>query len=68
MGQLRNMLRGPAWNHGPECLPSAVLTMLDIASFARAVQARLQRLPDGTWRLTWANAGHPPPLPVPRPG
>lgn len=72
MGQLRSMLRGLAWNNGPEFLPSAVLTMLenaaeglDIASFATAIHSRLQRLPDGTWRMTWANAGHPPPLLVP---
>ncbi len=72
MGQLRSMLRGLAWNNGPECLPSAVLTMLedaaeglDIASFTTAVHARLQRRPDGAWHMTWSNAGHPPPLLIP---
>ncbi len=72
MGQLRSMLRGLAWNNGPECLPSAVLTMLedaaeglDIASYTTAVHARLQRRPDGAWHMTWSNAGHPPPLLIP---
>ncbi len=72
MGQPRSMLRGLAWNNGPECLPSAVLTMvedaaegLDIASFTTAVHARLQRRPDGAWHMTRPNAGHPPPLLIP---
>ncbi|MFD5050013.1 SpoIIE family protein phosphatase [Streptomyces tendae] len=72
MGQLRSMLRGLAWNNGPECMPSAVLAMLedaaeglDIASFTTAVHARLQRRPGGAWHMTWSNAGHPPPLLVP---
>ncbi|MGW4025869.1 SpoIIE family protein phosphatase [Streptomyces sp. NPDC005009] len=72
MGQLRSMLRGLAWNNGPECMPSTVLTMLenaaeglDIASFTTAIHARLQRHPDGAWHMTWSNAGHPPPLLIP---
>ncbi|MFI9284662.1 SpoIIE family protein phosphatase [Streptomyces werraensis] len=72
MGQLRSMLRGLAWNKGPECMPSTVLTMLenaaeglDTASFTTAIHARLQRHVDGAWHMTWSNAGHPPPLLMP---
>ncbi|MGV9353618.1 hypothetical protein [Streptomyces misionensis] len=39
-----------------------------IASFATAVHTRLRRSPDGTWRMAWSNAGHPPPLLVPARG
>ncbi|MEU9576603.1 SpoIIE family protein phosphatase [Streptomyces chilikensis] len=72
MVQLRSMLRGLAWSNGPTCKPSTVLSRLesaaeglDIASFATAVHARLRRTPNGTWRFTWSNAGHPPPLLLP---
>ncbi|WP_078601045.1 SpoIIE family protein phosphatase [Streptomyces violens] len=72
MGQMRSMLRGLAWNKGPDCTPATVLAMLedaaeglDIASFTTAVHTHLRREPDGTWRMTWANAGHPPPLLLP---
>ncbi|MFD5286110.1 SpoIIE family protein phosphatase [Streptomyces rubrogriseus] len=72
MGQLRSMLRGLAWNNGPECLPSTLLSMLenaaeglDIASFTTAIHARMRRHRDGAWHMTWSNAGHPPPLLIP---
>jgi PAS domain S-box-containing protein len=72
MVQLRSMLRGLAWSNGPTCKPSTVLSMLDdaaegldIVSFATAVHARLRRAPNGAWRFTWSNAGHPPPLLIP---
>ncbi|MEU2305612.1 SpoIIE family protein phosphatase [Streptomyces misionensis] len=75
MGQLRSMCRGLAWNMGPECTPGTLLAMLDdaadglaIASFATAVHTHLRRCPDGTWRMAWSNAGHPPPLLVPTRG
>ncbi|MEU3660294.1 SpoIIE family protein phosphatase [Streptomyces sp. NPDC032940] len=75
MGQLRSMLRGLAWNRGPDCTPAALLSMLDdaadglnIASFTTAVHTHLRRRPDGTWRMAWSNAGHPPPLLVPARG
>ncbi|MYR41406.1 SpoIIE family protein phosphatase [Streptomyces sp. SID5910] len=75
MGQLRSMLRGLAWNRGPDCTPATLLTMLDdaaeglnIASFTTVVHTHLRRRPDGTWRMAWSNAGHPPPLLVPARG
>ncbi|MFC8493382.1 SpoIIE family protein phosphatase [Streptomyces sp. NPDC057235] len=75
MGQMRSMLRGLAWNKGPECTPAAVLAMLDdaaegldVGSFTTVVHTHLYRCPDGTWRMTWSNAGHPPPLLIPARG
>ncbi len=72
MGQMRSMLRALAWNKGCDCTPAAVLTMLDDAaegldagSFTTVVHTHLRRRPDGTWRMTWSNAGHPPPLLIP---
>ncbi|MCW2607203.1 MAG: Histidine kinase [Frankiales bacterium] len=66
MGQLRSVLRTCAVDDDS---PGHVLGRLDrlVSSFAMAdlatvVYARLERLPDGTARLTYANAGHPPPL------
>jgi len=67
MGQVRSMLRQATLGH-PEHSPAAALDAVD-SSFdalplgpgATAVHARLD--PDGgRWRLTWSNAGHPPPL------
>ncbi|MFF6872564.1 SpoIIE family protein phosphatase [Streptomyces sp. NPDC007910] len=75
MGQMRSMLRALAWNKGPDCMPAAVLGMLDDAaegldagSFTTVVHTHLRRRPDGTWRMTWSNAGHPPPLLIPARG
>ena len=66
MGQLRSVLRSCAADGDP---PALVLDRLDrlVSSFAMAdlatvVYARLDRRPDGSALLTWANAGHPPPL------
>jgi PAS domain-containing protein/anti-sigma regulatory factor (Ser/Thr protein kinase) len=66
MGQLRSVLRTLA-AEGDD--PARVLDRLDrlVAGFAMAdlatvVYARLDREPDGGARLTWCNAGHPPPL------
>ena len=66
MGQLRSVLRSCAADGDP---PAVVLDRLDrlVSSFAMAdlatvVYARLDRRPDGSALLTWANAGHPPPL------
>ncbi|MFE0652063.1 PP2C family protein-serine/threonine phosphatase [Streptomyces sp. NPDC059534] len=75
MGQLRSMLRALAWHQGPERTPATVLSLLDdvavglsIAPFTTAVHTHLRRRPDGTWHMTWSNAGHPPPLLVPAQG
>lgn len=71
MGQLRGLLRAFAFDRDEE--PDAVLTRLDAANkgldldaLATAVVARLRAvgLPglNGYWDVTWANAGHLPPL------
>ena len=66
MGQLRSVLRTCAADGDP---PALVLDRLDrlVSSFAMAdlatvVYARIDHRADGTALLTWANAGHPPPL------
>lgn len=71
MGQLRTLVRGVAALHG-DAGPSAVLSdvervmrTLGIATTATAVVARLEALPPtapAPWRLSWSNAGHPPPV------
>jgi phosphoserine phosphatase RsbU/P len=72
MAQVRNLLRGCAW-HGPSA-PDEVLVRLDevvlglqVTSWATAVYSRLEPAVDGHL-LRWSNAGHPPPLLVPRSG
>ncbi len=66
MGQLRATLRTLAMNESLD--PAAVLErlamanrLLDITPFATAVFGRLVRLGTG-WSLSWASAGHLPPL------
>ena len=67
MAQVRNMLRGFAWNRqGP---PSSVVDQLDQsllhisdAPMATLVFARVEEGSEGSWRLRLTNAGHPPPL------
>lgn len=66
MGQLRSVLRGYAWDGDR---PSRVLERLDrlvhglgMAQLATAVYARLVLDPHGGGSLTYANAGHLPPL------
>ncbi len=70
MGQLRSLMRGIAvhGNGGPAEVLRGVdqaMETLQMASTATAVVARLQPVEraDGTgaYRLTWSNAGHPPP-------
>lgn len=66
MGQLRSVLRSYAWEgHGP----AAVLDRLDhlvqglgMAETATTICGRLTLDGEGTARLVYANAGHPPPL------
>jgi GAF domain-containing protein len=66
MGQLRNLVRGDAYGRDDE--PGPLLVHLDRAvrglgmpAAATAVLARLRPAGD-TYRLNFANAGHPPPI------
>ncbi|MER7480188.1 SpoIIE family protein phosphatase [Streptomyces sp. NPDC126510] len=72
MAQVRNMLRAYAWSqHEP---PSRIVERLDEAiqhitdvTMATTIFARVEPADDG-WRLSWTNAGHPPPLLISRDG
>ncbi|GAA1603053.1 GAF domain-containing SpoIIE family protein phosphatase [Actinoplanes couchii] len=66
MGQLRNLVRGDAYGRDEE--PGALLTDLDrtlyglhVPASATAVLARVRRSASG-YKISFANAGHPPPL------
>jgi PAS domain S-box-containing protein len=71
MGAVRNLLRGLAWDRGAP--PSEVVRRVDEALrglgveavttlvYARVEEAAADDAP-GTRRLSWTNAGHPPPL------
>ncbi|WP_055627061.1 SpoIIE family protein phosphatase [Streptomyces hirsutus] len=67
MAQLRNMLRAYAWalQEPPSRiigrLDEALLHITDVA-MATVIFARIEEADDGHWRLSWTNAGHPPPL------
>ncbi|ELP64974.1 SpoIIE family protein phosphatase [Streptomyces turgidiscabies] len=67
MAQVRNMLRAYAWalqeppSRIVERLDEAVLHITDVA-MATMILARVEETHDGQWKLTWTNAGHPPPL------
>ncbi|MFF6911126.1 SpoIIE family protein phosphatase [Streptomyces sp. NPDC012466] len=73
MAQVRNMLRAYAWSqHEP---PSRIVERLDEAiqhitdvSMATTIFARVEPADDGQWKLSWTNAGHPPPLLISRDG
>ncbi|WP_433301310.1 SpoIIE family protein phosphatase [Actinoplanes sp. CA-030573] len=72
MGQVRNLVRGDAYGRDDE--PGPLLAQLDRAlhglrmpAAATAVLARLRRDADG-YDLTFANAGHPPPIVLRRDG
>jgi serine phosphatase RsbU (regulator of sigma subunit) len=71
MGQVRNLLRGMAYD-SPDS-PAVLLTRLDRAlagleldTLATAVVGRLEQgsgdSDEGVWRFRWSNAGHLPPL------
>jgi serine phosphatase RsbU (regulator of sigma subunit) len=66
MGQVRNLVRGDAY--GRDDAPGPLLSQLDralhglgVPAAATAVLARVRRN-DGGYALTFANAGHPPPI------
>ncbi|MGW1899440.1 SpoIIE family protein phosphatase [Streptomyces hirsutus] len=67
MAQLRNMLRAYAWalQESPSRiigrLDEALLHITDVA-MATVIFARIEEADDGHWKLSWTNAGHPPPL------
>ncbi|MFD7702873.1 SpoIIE family protein phosphatase [Streptomyces caelestis] len=73
MAQVRNMLRAYAWSqHEP---PSRIVERLDEAiqhitdvTMATMIFGRIEPVHDGHWRLSWTNAGHPPPLLISRDG
>ncbi|MFH0520018.1 SpoIIE family protein phosphatase [Streptomyces sp. M41] len=73
MAQVRNMLRAYAWSqHDP---PSRIVERLDEAmqhitdvTMATMIFARIEPAETGDWRLSWTNAGHPPPLLISRDG
>lgn len=66
MGQLRSVVRSYAYDRSD---PGEVLDKADrlvqrfsMARLATAFYAQVSRLPDGDWRLRYANAGHPYPV------
>ncbi|MBL1083491.1 SpoIIE family protein phosphatase [Streptomyces actinomycinicus] len=67
MAQLRNVLRAYAWAQQEppsrivERLDEAITPITDVA-MATLILARLDQTDTGHWRLSWTNAGHPPPL------
>lgn len=66
MAQIRSMLRAYAWSHREP--PSAIVTRLDGStslagvSMVTLIFGVMDKAADGAWRLSWTNAGHPPPL------
>jgi PAS domain S-box-containing protein len=67
MAQVRNMLRAYAWALREP--PSQIVSRLDEAvmhitevAMATMLLARIEEMHDGHWKLSWTNAGHPPPL------
>jgi PAS domain S-box-containing protein len=67
MAQVRNMLRAYAWalreppSHIVGRLDEAVMHITEVA-MATMILARIEETDHGHWKLTWTNAGHPPPL------
>ncbi|MFF4585627.1 SpoIIE family protein phosphatase [Streptomyces sp. NPDC001388] len=73
MAQVRNMLRAYAWFQQEP--PSLIVERLDEAiqhitdvTMATMIFARVEPAHEGHWRLSWTNAGHPPPLLISRDG
>lgn len=67
MAQVRNMLRAYAWalqeppSRIVDRLDEAVMHITDVA-MATLILAKVEEADEGRWKLTWTNAGHPPPL------
>ncbi|MFD9434471.1 SpoIIE family protein phosphatase [Streptomyces sp. NPDC060002] len=67
MAQVRNMLRAYAWalpeppSRIVERLDEAVMHITDV-TMATLILARVEEADEGRWKLSWTNAGHPPPL------
>ncbi|WP_405771606.1 SpoIIE family protein phosphatase [Streptomyces sp. NBC_00080] len=67
MAQVRNMLRAYAWalpeppSRIVERLDEAVMHITDV-TMATMILARVEQADEGRWKLSWSNAGHPPPL------
>ncbi|QJT06265.1 SpoIIE family protein phosphatase [Streptomyces asoensis] len=67
MAQVRNMLRAYAWalqeppSRIVERLDEAVIHITDV-TMATMILARVEEADEGRWKLSWTNAGHPPPL------
>ena len=70
MAQLRNMLRAYTWFQQEPL--SRIVERLDESitdvSMATVIPARIEVGENGHWRLSWTNAGHPPPLLISRDG
>jgi GAF domain-containing protein len=71
MGQLRNLLRGSAYDR--DASPALILTQVDAAIHGLAIDALATcvvvriaapdpRAPQAPRHLQWSNAGHPPPI------
>jgi serine phosphatase RsbU (regulator of sigma subunit) len=67
MAQLRNVVRSIAVDRGDD--PAEIVQHADVVSaqlgitnFATMVFGRVEEAVDGSLRLRWTNAGHPPPL------
>ncbi|MFD4787656.1 GAF domain-containing SpoIIE family protein phosphatase [Streptomyces sp. NPDC058459] len=76
MGQTRSMLRQADLDH-PGTSPAHIVSALEHAGRALGIESsgtlvhahlRPTGSGDGSWELTWTNAGHPPPLLVPPDG
>lgn len=68
MGQVRSMLRQAAWDRadGP---PSRIVQAFETANAGvglhaagTMIVAHVRRRTDGTWTMSWVNAGHPLPI------
>nr|WP_240466693.1 SpoIIE family protein phosphatase [Streptomyces sp. S5] len=73
MGRVNSLLRGLAYDSGPTANPATTLSRLDRIvqalggpSMITVVHAVIRRQAPRIWRVTLSNAGHPPPLLIPR--